>query len=99
MSDTFFNTSIYDIDVGVKYDFVICHDVLEHLSKPEEALRIMHEVSCQFCVSTTPDADKFKPSDYDYQLWDEKGVIELFKDYRHEYRKIFNTFFIKSMKS
>lgn len=95
----FHEVSIYEIDVNNKYDFIICHDVLEHLPKPEEAIQIMYEVCNDFCIITTPDADKFKPSAYDYQLWDEEGIKELFKEYRYEYIKIFDTFFIKLIKS
>jgi len=96
---TFNETSIYHINLDIKYDYVICTDVLEHLVAPQEALKIMHDVCKDFCIITTPDGSKVKASQYDNQLWGIKGITKLFKDYEYEYSILDDTFFIKLIKA
>ena len=95
----FVNKSIYNMNMGITYSYVICHDVLEHLPNPEEAIQIMYEVCNKFCIITTPDANVFKPSAYDNKLWNKEGIVKLFRDYKYEYVNLFDTFFIKLIKS
>lgn len=47
--------SIYSLDArDASYDLVVCCEVLEHLDKPEEALKEIHRVSSNFVLLSVP---------------------------------------------
>jgi 2-polyprenyl-3-methyl-5-hydroxy-6-metoxy-1,4-benzoquinol methylase len=95
----FVNMSVTSLNGSVKYDYVVMHDVLEHVEDlPSLVLRKVHNVCRRFAIITTPNSDRVKcKSQYDNQLWDIRGIKGLFKPYSYECVEEFDTFFIKLM--
>lgn len=73
--------SIYDLDTSVKYDFVLCNGVIEHLQYPNICIDKIYEVIKQFAIIMTPNGKYCKQGKYDYFIWDKKGMDNLFSKY------------------
>ena len=52
-------SSLYELDLAEKFDLVLCTEVLEHLSKPGEAMRLLVRLCANsgVIVITVPDGD------------------------------------------
>ena len=46
------------------FDVVVCTEVLEHLERPEDALKELYRVSSRFCVITVPNEPFFQTANF-----------------------------------
>jgi len=70
--------SIYDVPVTERYDYALCHEVIEHVPDPEGLIRKVATVTRRFAIFTTPNGNYHTPSEDDYQLWNPESFLRLF---------------------
>lgn len=57
--------SIYSLPYADNsFDVVVCTEVLEHLERPEDALKELHRVCSRFCVVTVPNEPFFQTANF-----------------------------------
>jgi len=76
--------SIYDLPERDYFDFVLCHDVIEHVEFPEKLLEKTHTCMKKYAIISTPNGAHKVPKKYDYQLWTLEEFEELLSAYRYE---------------
>jgi len=69
------------------YDYVVCHEVIEHVPYPEDLLRIIHSSMRYFAIISTPDTTNRELHPLDYHGWTPETFSLLLKDYRFEFIK------------
>ena len=76
--------SIFDLKEKGYFDYILCHDVIEHVKYPEQLLeRIYVSMAC-FAIISTPNGACKKPREYDFQLWTPEEFEALLHGYRFE---------------
>lgn len=73
--------SIFDMPLGV-YDYAICHEVIEHVTHPNELLRIIHNSIRQFAIISTPDVTGRELHPLDYFGWTPETFSQLLQGFR-----------------
>lgn len=96
---TFHSQSIYDVHKKDHFDYVLCHDVIEHVEFPEKLLAKIHECMKSFAIISTPNGAYKKPKQYDFQLWTPEEFQELLKEYSFTFTHLDRSkMFVKLMK-
>jgi len=72
--------SVFDLTPEEKFDYVLCHDVIEHVEYPERLIESIHTVMKNFAIISTPNAKFKNPKQFDYFLWLPEEFLELFGD-------------------
>lgn len=67
----------------VKYDYVLAHEVIEHVPDPVSLLKRIHYFANKFAIITTPNKQYNKPDRFDHNLWTRKEFEILFKPYKY----------------
>lgn len=76
--------SIYDLDESQRFDYALCHDVIEHVADPSGLVERMMRAIKKFAIVTTPNGAYNSPGPYDYHFWDPQAFVDLFSGYRVE---------------
>lgn len=69
------------------FDYVVCHEVIEHVPQPEELVRIIFNGMRRFAIISTPDITRRELHPLDYQGWTPDTFSVLLKDYTFEFIK------------
>lgn len=77
-------SSIYELEDTVRYDYGLCHDVIEHVPDPIGLIENMMKVVGQYAIITTPNGVHQSPKDHDYQFWTPEEFVRLCEGYRME---------------
>ena len=82
--------SIYDINEENDYDYAICSEVIEHVERPLDLLKNIHNAIRKFAIITTPDGTLpdgsiDKPGAYDYHILTPKTFADLLLGYNYEF--------------
>ncbi|HOA25855.1 MAG: methyltransferase domain-containing protein [Aggregatilineales bacterium] len=77
--------SYSDIQPDETYDYVICHEVIEHIKEPLELLQVIHSSVREFAIISTPDVTHRPQHPLDYHGWTPTTFAELLSDYRFEF--------------
>lgn len=76
--------SIYDLNPEEQFDYVLCHDVIEHVQHPEKLIERVHAATKKFAIISTPNAKTKSPRKYDYFMWLPDEFLGLFGDRKVE---------------
>jgi len=76
--------SIYDLPEKSHFDYVLCHDVIEHVEFPERLLEQIHATMKYYAIISTPNGSYKRPKEYDFQLWIPEEFEKLLGGYRFE---------------
>lgn len=76
--------SVHDLNEVEKFDYVLCHDVIEHVERPEHLLENVHACMREFAIISTPNGTYKKPKEFDVQLWTPAEFEQLLGGYRYE---------------
>lgn len=76
--------SVYDLDPNERYDYVLCHDVIEHVKHPELLIEKVFNVMRKAAIISTPNAKFKNPRQYDYYMWLPEEFLALFGDKKVE---------------
>jgi 2-polyprenyl-3-methyl-5-hydroxy-6-metoxy-1,4-benzoquinol methylase len=88
---------VYSLLPGL-YDYSVCHEVIEHLNKPEKAITKIVDSARKACVISTPNGSRVRKGKYDHQLFNFVDIKNLFKSYNTKIDIFYDTFFIKIIK-
>lgn len=77
-----------DLPPGARYDYSICHEVIEHVPDPERLIDIICEITTQFAIISTPNALEGRKGDYDHNLWTPEEFVELLGGRPHEFLQL-----------
>lgn len=70
---------------NVYYDYILAHEVIEHVPNPEVLLSIINGLMRKFAIITTPNKSYNKPDKYDHNMWTRKEFQELLAPYKYEF--------------
>lgn len=70
--------SVYNLGPEEKFDYVLCHDVIEHVQYPELLIEKVYDAMNCFAIISTPNAKTKRPREYDYFIWLPDEFLELF---------------------
>jgi 2-polyprenyl-3-methyl-5-hydroxy-6-metoxy-1,4-benzoquinol methylase len=73
--------SVFKINKARKFDYVLCNEVIEHIREPERCIKRIHVLMKKFSIITTPNLKHHSIGEYDYNMWDNNTIFELFKGY------------------
>ena len=73
----FFTKSVYDLPLTATYDYVICHEVIEHVPDAKAVLDIMYQITNQYAIISTPDGNHTQKRQYDFHIWTKAEFEEL----------------------
>jgi len=76
--------SIYELDAQEQFDYVLCHDVIEHLEFPKLLIEKVYAAMKQFAIISTPNAKTKSLRRFEYFMWLPDEFIELFGNRRVE---------------
>lgn len=74
--------SVFDLNPEEKFDYVLCHDVIEHVQYPEKLIENVYAAMKTFAIISTPNAKLKDPRTFDYFLWLPEEFLELFGDHK-----------------
>ena len=80
--------SVYDLQESECFDYVLCHDVIEHVEHPEKLLKIVHDCMRKYAVISTPNGTYKMPKEYDVQLWTPEQFKELLSGFQYKVIRI-----------
>jgi SAM-dependent methyltransferase len=88
LSDVIFNTHSHDGDV--RFDIIILEQVLEHIAKPQIALKNIYSMLKDdgYILLTVPFLLRIHGCPNDYSRWSEQGIISLLSDSKFLEKKI-----------
>ena len=87
---SFTQMSAFDIKGAKKFDYLLCAEVIEHVQNPEKLLDIIHRITREFAIITTPDGllpdGKIgPPGPYDFHVWSKDSFADLLRSYQFEF--------------
>lgn len=82
---TFIHASVFELELESSFDYIVCHEVIEHVPEPDRLVAWIYQNMRHFAVISTPDVSHSPPHALDYHSWTPESFSELLKDYRFEY--------------
>jgi 2-polyprenyl-3-methyl-5-hydroxy-6-metoxy-1,4-benzoquinol methylase len=79
--------SIFDMAVDKPFDYIVCHEVIEHMPDPAALVKLIHNAIRYYALISTPDVTNQPPHALDYHSWTPQSFKEFLKDYRFEFIK------------
>jgi 2-polyprenyl-3-methyl-5-hydroxy-6-metoxy-1,4-benzoquinol methylase len=76
--------SVYELDGGKKYDYTLCHEVIEHVPDGRKLVDIVMPVTGKYAVFTTPNKEYNTPGELDYKFYTLREFSALFGEQRVE---------------
>jgi len=70
--------TVDDLPADERFDYGLCHDVIEHVPNPEALVAGLMARVTQFALFTSPNGLHRKPREYDYQFWTPESFPGLF---------------------
>jgi len=70
---------------NVHYDYIVCHEVIEHVPNPEILLSVINRLVNKYAIITTPNSKYNKSDRYDYNVWSKREFEKLFQTYSYEF--------------
>lgn len=81
----FLTESVFDMPNDDQYDYIVCHEVIEHVPEPERLLQIIHQLMRRYAIISTPDTTGRPQHPLDYFSWTPQTFGDLLKPYRYEF--------------
>lgn len=81
----FINASIFDVELQEPFDYIVCHEVIEHVPNPEALLAFISQHMRNFAIISTPDTTNRPQHKLDYHSWTPQTFAELLSDYEFEF--------------
>ncbi|MCB9437111.1 MAG: class I SAM-dependent methyltransferase [Anaerolineales bacterium] len=77
--------SIFDLKIDQPFDFIVCHEVIEHIQEPKRLLDFIYSNIKQFAIISTPDVTNRPPHELDYHSWTAASFAEFLSGYNFEF--------------
>lgn len=86
----FTQTSVFDNRDANAFDYLLCAEVIEHVDNPKKLLDIIHRVTRNFAIITTPDGllpdgNMSELGPYDFNVWSKDTFTSLLEGYNFEF--------------
>lgn len=85
---TFLAKSVFDLEVPEPFDYVVCHEVIEHIPEPAKLIKWISQNMKHYAIISTPNVSNRPPHELDYHSWTAETFSDFLFDYNHEF--IFN---------
>lgn len=90
--------SILNMSVRRKFDYVLCHGVLEHMEEPEKAFELLYRMARKYMIIMVPNVVNYKKSKYDHKAWNSSNISELVGKRKYEILKAEKLLYVKIVK-
>lgn len=77
--------SIFDLEIVEPYDYIVCHEVIEHIPEPDELLTWIYQNMKHFAIISTPDVTNHPPHELDYNSWTPETFSSFLAPYKFEF--------------
>lgn len=77
--------SIFEYDVEEPFDYIVCHEVIEHVPEPHKLVAWIHRNMRVFAIISTPDVTDRPPHRLDYNSWTPQSFAEFLSPHRFEF--------------
>jgi 2-polyprenyl-3-methyl-5-hydroxy-6-metoxy-1,4-benzoquinol methylase len=77
--------SIFKLNKAKQFDYVLCNEVVEHITEPQRCIKRIFVLMNKFSIITTPNSKYHSIGEYDYNMWNTKTIVaELFEGYENK---------------
>ena len=74
--------SIFKLNKARKFDYVLCNEVIEHITEPERCVKRIFVLMKKFSIITTPNSKHHTIGEYDFNMWNPETIMsDLFAGY------------------